>query len=79
MEEEEPEPGDLDPEPEEEESPVRKSARNLPSGKRTPAKSVADLERDIASSLAKEAGQAAKEEPPKADEDEDFEFIDLDL
>ncbi len=81
MEEEEPEPGDLDPEPEEEEPPVRKSAKNLPSGKRTPARSVADLERDIASSLAKEAGQAAKEVPPQADEDEDedFEFIDLDL
>lgn len=81
MEEEEPEPGDLDLEPEEEEPPVRKSAKNLPSGKRTPARSVADLERDIASSLAKEAGQAAKEVPPQADEDEDedFEFIDLDL
>lgn len=64
---------------EEEEIPVKKSIKNLPPRSQAPAKSVADLERDIASSLAKEAEQAAREEPSGEDEDEDFEFIDLDL
>ena len=64
---------------EEEKPPVRKSAKNLSSGRQAPARSVADLERDLASSLAKEAGHTAGEEQSEADEDEDFEFIDLDL
>ncbi len=75
--EEDPEFEDLD--LEEERPRVKKSAKNLSSGRQAAARSVADVERDLASSLAKEAGQAAKEEPPGESEDEDFEFIDLDL
>lgn len=81
---------DLDEEelPEPEPAPVRRTAP-AKSGQPKPAakkpvkqapKSVADVERDIAATLAKEASEAAVQEKTAAEEsDDDFEFIDLDL
>lgn len=60
--------------------------REAPAGRttrtqRTPApknpRSVADVERDIAANLAKEAGRSSSRD--SSGEDDDFEFIDLDL
>lgn len=66
----------LDLDEEEEEIPVRKPASNRPAPKAS--RSVEDVEKDIAASLAKEADQAVAAKPDE-DEDDDFEFIDLDL
>ena len=60
-----------------EEPPVLRERRNAaPSPKSQ--RSVADVEKDIAASLAKEADRAVAGKK-NADEDDDFEFIDLDL
>lgn len=55
-------------------APAKRNAAPSPKGQ----KSVADVEKDIAASLAKEADRAVAGKK-NADEDDDFEFIDLDL
>ncbi len=46
--------------------------------RQAPAKSVADMEKDIAASLAREAAQTERSDI-NPEEDDDFEFIDLDM
>ena len=77
-EDDEPELVDLDLDREEEKTEIRPiTVRSK--------RSVAEMERDIASNLAREAGQASEDvrskgtAPDNGDLDDDFEFIDLDL
>ena len=63
-----------------EEKPAKKvpaKKKEAKKGSGAEAKSVEEMERDIVKSLAKEAGAAVAEQV--AEEDDDFEFIDLDL